>query len=115
MSIGNGYRTVMTGSPEQAELIRMGYTVHEQDETHTLLHRGRRSTDKPYQPEIPKRRRELEDAILDGIAAELHEARVVNFDGCTRLSAAQLRWILDEFQKRVMAHGDGRVMVAGKL
>lgn len=111
----NGYRTVMTGSPDQAELLRQGYTIHEQDEMHTLLHRGRRSTDKPAELDVLKRRRALEDELLLALSDELFEARVVNFDGCRRLDISQLRWILDEFRKRVMASGGGRSIVTGRL
>lgn len=114
MHTENGFRAVPTGSPDQSELIRQGYSIHEQDDRTTLLHRGRRSTDKPVPPDAFKKHRAIEDQVLWGLADELFDARVVNFDGCRRLDVSQLRWILDEFRKRVMEAG-GRAIVTGKL
>jgi hypothetical protein len=52
----------------------------------------------------PRRERE----ILEQLAAELTAAG-------HPVDAAQLRWVLDQFQARVMLAGDGRYAITGRL
>ena len=42
----NGFKQVKADSPEEKQLLAYGWYIHEKDDTTTILHKGRRRTDR---------------------------------------------------------------------
>lgn len=104
------YRTVKTNSVEHDSLLELGYLPVEQDDTHTILRRSTRATDRPSKPSPQMERwKRIERAVWEQLAEELRAEGVP-------IDHVQLQWAADQFRLRVMAAtSSGRTVVSGRV